>query len=154
MKRTAIVVSVVLAVGFLAANVVKSGTVTFEQLKQGKAIVEDTCIECHDLEWPMTKVTDRAGWEETLTKMANTGAVLDPADRELVIEFMLAKAAFQTKCVLCHSLERPLEKNKQFQEWMVTVQRMSSKKAGHLSDDDIKAIAGFLTAKGAWTRLY
>jgi len=139
MKRTAIVVSVVLAVGFLAANVVKSATVTFEQLKQGKAIVEDTCIECHDLEWPMTKVT---------------GAVLDPADRELVIEFMLAKSSFQTKCVLCHSLDRPLEKNKPFQEWMATVHRMSSKKPGHLTDDEIKAIAGFLTAKGAWTRLY
>jgi cytochrome c553 len=102
----------------------------------------------------MTKVTDRKGWEETLTKMANTGAVLDPADRELVLEYMLAKSSFQTKCVLCHSLDRPMEKNKQFQEWMATVQRMSSKKSGHLTDDDIKAIAGFLTAKGAETVLY
>ena len=85
-------------------------------MAQAKAIVEETCIECHDLEWPMTKVTDRKGWEETLTKMANTGAVLDPADRELVLEYMLAKSSFQTKCVLCHSLDRPMEKNKQFQE--------------------------------------
>jgi mono/diheme cytochrome c family protein len=154
MKRTAIFVSVVLAVGVLAVQVVNSKTVTFEQMAQAKAIVEETCIECHDLEWPMTKVTDRAGWEETLTKMANTGAVLDPADRELVLEYMLAKSNFQTKCVLCHSLDRPMEKNKQFQEWMATVQRMSSKKSGHLTDDDIKAIAGFLTAKGAETALY
>jgi cytochrome c2 len=147
-------VSVVLAVVFLAAHAVNSATVTFEQLKQGKAIVKETCTKCHDLKWPMIKVTDRKGWEETLTKMANNGAVLDPADRELVIEFMLAKSAFQTKCVLCHSLERPLEKNKQFQEWMVTVQRMSSKKPGHLTDADIKAIAGFLTAKEADKALY
>jgi mono/diheme cytochrome c family protein len=154
MKRTAIFVSVVLAVGVLAVQVVNSKTVTFEQMAQAKAIVEETCIECHDLEWPMTKVTDRKGWEETLTKMANTGAVLDPADRELVLEYMLAKSSFQTKCVLCHSLDRPMEKNKQFQEWMATVQRMSSKKSGHFTDDDIKAIAGFLTAKGAETALY
>ena len=154
MKRTAIIISVILAVGILAVQVVNSKTVTFEQMVQAKAIVEETCIECHDLEWPMTKVTDRAGWEETLTKMANTGAVLDPADRELVIEFMLAKSAFLTKCNLCHSLERPLEKNKQFQEWMATVQRMSAKQPGHLTDDEIKAIAGFLTAKGAETVLY
>ena len=154
MKRTAIFVSVVLAVGVLAVQVVNSKTVTFEQMAQAKAIVEETCIECHDLEWPMTKVTDRKGWEETLTKMANTGAVLDPADRELVLEYMLAKSSFQTKCVLCHSLDRPMEKNKQFQEWMATVQRMSSKKSGHLTDDEIKAIAGFLTAKGAETVLY
>ena len=154
MKRTAIFVSVVLAVGVLAVQVVNSKTVTFEQMAQAKAIVEETCIECHDLEWPMIKVTDRKGWEETLTKMANTGAVLDPADRELVLEYMLAKSSFQTKCVLCHSLDRPMEKNKQFQEWMATVQRMSSKKSGHLTDDEIKAIAGFLTAKGAETALY
>jgi hypothetical protein len=39
--------------------------------------------------------------------------------------------------------------------WMATVQRMSSKKsAGHLTDEDIKAIAGFLTAKGAEKALY
>ena len=154
MKRTAVFVSVVLAVGVLAVQVVNSATVTFEQMAQAKAIVEETCIECHDLEWPMTKVTDRKGWEETLTKMANTGAVLDPADRELVLEYMLAKSSFQTKCVLCHSLDRPMEKNKQFQEWMATVQRMSTKQSGHLTDDEIKAIAGFLTAKGAETALY
>jgi len=154
MKGTRIVVAVVVGVVFWAAQVVNSATVTFEQLKQGKAIVKETCTKCHDLEWPMTKVTDRKGWEDTLTKMVNTGAVLDPVDRELVIEFMLAKSAFQTKCVLCHSLERPLEKNKQFQEWVVTVQRMSSKKPGHLTDADIKDISGFLTAKGAEKALY
>lgn len=154
MKRTSVVVIVVIMAGFVAAQLVNSATVTFEQLAQAKAIVEETCIECHDLEWPMTKVTDRAGWEETLTKMANTGAVLDPADRELVIEFMLAKSAFLTKCKVCHSIERPMEKNKQFQEWMATVQRMSSKKPGHLTDEEIKAIAGFLTAKGSETVLY
>jgi hypothetical protein len=37
---------------------------------------------------------------------------------------------------------------------MATVQRMSSKKSGHLTDEDIKAIAGFLTAKGAEKALY
>ena len=154
MKGAKVVALVVLAVGFLAVQVVNSKTVTFEQMVKAKAIVEETCIECHDLEWPMTKVTDRKGWEETLTKMANTGAVLDPADRELVIEYMLAKSAFQTKCNLCHSLDRPLEKNQQFQEWMATIQRMSSKKPGHLTDEEIKAISGFLTAKGAEKALY
>jgi mono/diheme cytochrome c family protein len=70
------------------------------------------------------------------------------------LEYLVAKSAFQQKCSVCHSLERPLEKNKEFQAWVETVRRMSAKKPGHLTDEEIQTISGFLTAKGEEKELY
>ena len=65
----------------------------------------------------------------------------------------MAKSTFQTKCSVCHGLERSLEKNKEFQEWVTTVRRMAAKKPEHLTEEEIQAVSGFLTAKGEETAL-
>ena len=84
-----LLVTVFLFSGFLVAHAADDGPMTFEMLKKGKDIVEENCIDCHELDWPMKKITDRAGWEKILTMMANTGAVLDEEDRRLVLEYLL-----------------------------------------------------------------
>jgi mono/diheme cytochrome c family protein len=86
--------------------------------------------------------------------MENNGAVLSKKNKRQVLEYLVAKSTFQTKCSVCHGLERPLEKNKQFQEWVATVRRMAAKKPEHLTEEDIQAISGFLTAKGEENVLY
>ena len=103
---------------------------------------------------PLKKITDRAGWEEILTKMANTGAVLSKKNRRQVLEYLVAKSVFQQKCNLCHGLERPPEQNKEFQEWVETVRRMSAKQPNLLTEEEIQAVSGFLTAKGDEKKLY
>jgi hypothetical protein len=77
--------------------------------------------------------------------MANTGAILDPADRGLVLEYLVAKSTFQKQCVFCHGTERSLEQNKDFQTWMATVRRMVGKRPGLLTEEQIRSVAGFLT---------
>ena len=154
MMKYFLLVIVFLFSGFMAAHAADDGPITFEMLKKGKNIVEENCIDCHELAWPMKKITDRAGWEKILTMMANTGAVLDDEDRKLVLEYLVAKVKFQTNCNQCHAIERALEKNKEFQEWMGTVRRMVGKKPGLLTKDEIRDVAGFLAAKGAETALY
>ena len=149
-----LLVTVFLFSGFLVAHAADDGPMTFEMLKKGKDIVEENCIDCHELDWPMKKITDRAGWEKILTMMGNTGAVLDEEDRKLVLEYLLAKTKFQTSCKQCHGIERALEKNQEFQAWMGTVRRMVGKKPGLLTKDEIRDVAGFLAAKGAETALY
>ncbi len=154
MKKTAILVFVVILVSFVAAYAQNSETVTFQDFIDGKVAFEENCIECHSLEWPLKKIANREEWELTLTKMANTGAVLSKKQRRQVLEYLVAKSAFQQKCSVCHGLERPLEKNKEFQAWIETVRRMAAKKPEHLTEEEIQAISGFLTAKGAETKLY
>jgi mono/diheme cytochrome c family protein len=148
MKKMGILVFVVILVSFVAAYAQENEPLTFKDFIEGKEAFEENCIECHSLEWPLAKITDRAGWEETLTKMANTGAVLSKKNRRQVLEYLVAKSTFQTKCSVCHGLERPLEKNKEFQEWVTTVRRMAAKKPEHLTEEEIQAVSGFLTAKG------
>ena len=148
MKKMGILVFVVILVSFVAAYAQENEPLTFKDFIEGKEAFEENCIECHSLEWPLAKITDRAGWEETLTKMANTGAVLSKKNKRQVLEYFIAKSTFQQKCNVCHGLERPLEKNKEFQEWVTTVRRMAAKKPEHLTEEEIQAVSGFLTAKG------
>lgn len=154
MKKTVILILAVIMIGFVAAYAQSNEPVTFEDFVEGKAAFEENCIECHSLEWPLKKIATREEWDLTLTKMANTGAVLSKKQRIQVLEYLVAKSAFQTKCSVCHALERPLEKNKEFQAWVETVRRMASKKPEHLTEEEIKAISSFLTAKGTETKLY
>ena len=154
MKKTVILVLVGIMVSFAAAIAQTDAPLTFKDFIEGKEAFEENCLECHSLEWPLKKIADRQEWDLTLTKMANTGAVLSKKNRRQVLEYLVAKSAFQTKCSVCHELERPLEKNKEFQAWAETVRRMAAKKPEHLTDDEIQAISGFLTAKGAETTLY
>ena len=154
MKKTSILVCVVILACFAVAYAQNSEPVTFQDFIEGKAAFEENCMECHSLEWPLKKIATREEWEITLTKMANTGAVLSKKQRVQVLEYLVAKSSFQVKCSVCHGLERPLEKNKEFQAWMETVRRMADKKPEHLTDEEIQAISGFLTAKGTETKLY
>ena len=148
MKKMGILVFVVILVSFVAAFAQENEPLTFQDFIEGKEAFEENCIECHSLEWPLAKITDRAGWEETLIKMANTGAVLNKKNKRQVLEYLIAKSTFQQKCNVCHGLDRPLEKNKEFQAWVETVRRMSAKKPDLLTEEEIQAVSGFLTAKG------
>ena len=154
MRKTVILALAAILVSFAAVKAQSNEPVTFQDFIDGKQAFEDNCMECHSLEWPLKKIASRAEWELTLTKMANTGAVLSKKQRAQVLEYLVAKSMFQQNCSLCHGLERPLEKNKEFQAWVETVKRMSAKKPDLLTDEEIQAVSGFLTAKGAETKLY
>jgi mono/diheme cytochrome c family protein len=154
MKKTATLVFITVMVSFAASYAQSNEPVTYQDFIEGKEAFEENCLECHSLEWPLKKIATREEWELTLTKMANTGAVLSKKKRRQVLEYLVAKSSFQDKCSVCHSLNRPLEKNKEFQAWNDTVRRMAAKKPEHLTDEEIQAISGFLTAKGAETKLY
>jgi len=154
MKKTALLVFIIILVSFVAAYAENNEPVTFQDFIEGKAALEENCMECHSLEWPLKKIAGREEWEITLNKMASKGAVLSKKKRLQVLEYLVAKSTFQQNCSLCHELARPLEKNKEFQAWVETVKRMSEKKPGLLTDEEIQAVSGFLTAKGAETKLY
>lgn len=154
MKKILLMVSGVLLAGFMIVSAEENKPLTYQDFIEGKEAFEENCLECHSLEWPLKKIANREEWDLTLTKMANTGAVLSKKNRRQVLEYLVAKSTFQTKCSVCHALERPLEKNKEFQDWVTTVRRMAAKKPEHLTEEEIKAVSGFLTAKGEEKSLY
>ena len=148
MKKTATLVFIMILVGFMAVSAQDDKPFTFQDFIEGKAAIEENCMECHTLAEPMKKITDRAGWESILDKMASKGAIMSKKKRLQILEYLVAKSTFQTKCSICHALERPLDKNKKFQAWIETVRRMAAKKPEHLTEEEIQAVSGYLTAKG------
>ena len=65
MKKTVILVFVVILVSFAAANAQSDEPVTFQDFIEGKEAFEENCMECHSLEWPLKKITaTRADWED------------------------------------------------------------------------------------------
>ena len=98
MKKMGILVFVVILVSFVAAYAQENAPLTFQDFIEGKEAFEENCIECHSLEWPLKKIANREEWDLTLTKMANTGAVLGKEQRLQVLEYLVAKSTFQQKC--------------------------------------------------------
>jgi mono/diheme cytochrome c family protein len=115
-----------------------------EYLTQAKAVFERACGVCHGLERPLSKSFDKAGWERTVERMHDNGAEVNAAERAQVVAFLLTKNTFEAKCSACHGTDRPLGKNKSAADWLATVQRMSGKKPGHLSEAEVADVAAYL----------
>lgn len=57
-----------------------------------------------------------------------------------------AKAIFESKCSICHTLDWSLERRKTAEGWKETVKRMRKKTAGNvISDEDERIIIYYLT---------
>lgn len=56
----------------------------------GKVLLEARCTVCHDLERVEKEEADRAGWEKIVDEMIGTGAKLDDAEREAVVDYLHA----------------------------------------------------------------
>lgn len=114
-------------------------------LTEAKAVFEEACSVCHPLARPLSKTFDKAGWEKTVERMHDNGAEVGAGERARVVAYLLTKNTFEAKCSVCHGIDRPLGKNKMAADWLATVQRMSGKKPGHLTDAEAADIAAYLS---------
>ncbi len=55
-----------------------------------------------------------------------------------------ARGVFESKCSLCHSLDRALRKSKDRPGWEKTVSRMKRYASGEIGDEDAAAILEYL----------
>jgi competence protein ComEA len=54
----------------------------------GKAETERICKQCHELEQSIAPRQDRAGWEDTVSKMVTLGAQGTPKDFQAIIDYL------------------------------------------------------------------
>jgi len=59
-----------------------------EVVHEGKGLVASKCITCHTLGVVENKRYDRDGWQSIIEQMILTGAQLDEAQKELVIDYL------------------------------------------------------------------
>lgn len=55
----------------------------------GKVLLEARCTVCHNLERVQKKKADRAGWEKIVDEMIGTGAKLDDAEKDMVLDYLV-----------------------------------------------------------------
>jgi len=150
MKRT---MRMAVATGGLFALVVAGATAgaqsaapdPLEHLTQAKAVLERACITCHSVDRPLSKTYDKAGWEKTVERMGTNGAKLSAEEAAQVVAYLLTKNTFEAKCSACHGIDRPLGKSKSAADWQSTVQRMSAKKPGTITEAEAADIAAYLS---------
>ena len=113
-------------------------------IQAGKAAFEMSCKKCHPLDRPLSKVKTAEEWASTVDLMIKKGAAVDNEQKGQIVAYLAAKSTFETKCSTCHGTDRPLGKSKTAADWLSTVQRMAAKKPGHLSDQEVTAVAAYL----------
>ncbi len=60
---------------------------------------------------------------------------------------LIGKGLLYDKCGKCHSVDKPLRKNKSLKKWEKTVKRMQMNPPKSISDADVTEIAWYLSSK-------
>lgn len=144
MKKSIVLASLILA----GATTAFAGDVAQDPLtalESGKKAFEAACSKCHKLEIPLAKRLDRAGWEGILGAMTARGGSFAPAERALVIDYLVAKSTFETKCSTCHGTQNALAAKRNREQWEKTVKSMAAKNPPEFTPQEIEQITAYLT---------
>jgi mono/diheme cytochrome c family protein len=113
---------------------------------EGRAAFVKVCGVCHGIDKPEKKNMDRPSWDELITSMEAKGAKMTAEERELILDYLGIRNVFLSKCTACHTTERILDRNRPYQEWEKTVEKMVNKGPGLLAEGEARSITAYLTA--------
>ena len=111
---------------------------------EGKALFEKRCSRCHEIERPLARDMSRAEWEKLLIDMASRGAEMDEEEKNLILDYLTARFVFTSKCTVCHTKERILDRERAHSDWVATVEAMSAKSPDLLTESEADAIISYL----------
>ena len=144
MKKTLVIASLILS-GAVAAFAGEAAPDPLAALESGKKSFETACSKCHKLDLPLSRKLDRAGWEGILGAMTARGGSFAPAERALIVDYLVVKSTFETKCSTCHGTEASLASKRSREQWEKTVKRMAAKKPPEFTPQEIDLIIAYLT---------
>ena len=132
----------------------------------GRDIVAVACTQCHNLN-PLTAMRDGpVGWKRHVHNMVLRGAQLTSRDVDTVLQYLntnfgpgqslppakpitlapgAGKELVETRCMLCHDLERVTAAKRQKREWPGVVANMFDR-FGLSAPDEASAISSYLAA--------
>lgn len=115
------------------------------RLAEGKARLEKVCGRCHTVDTPLSRDMDRAGWDALMIDMAERGAQLGPGDKDVIINYLVARYVFSSKCTVCHAKERVYDRERAFAEWKSTVESMAARSPELMTPHEAALIVAYLT---------
>lgn len=134
----------------------------------GQQVVNQKCHKCHTLERVYRAAKSEDGWTSTINRMATLDAPnISAFDIKQAIHFLqfrqnavmqeddgklkdaIGKTIMQTKCNVCHELDRIIEADKGKDDWQSTVDQMIeySGETNYLSKEEEKELIEFLLSK-------
>ncbi|HEY2135707.1 MAG TPA: hypothetical protein VGH49_07450 [Xanthobacteraceae bacterium] len=155
--------------GFLAAMWVAPATAQPANLPpgEGSAIVATACTQCHPLTVILAMRDGPIGWKRHVYTMVMKGAQLTPHDADTLLAYLdenfgpgqrmppqkpitlppgPGRDLVETRCVLCHDLERVTAAKREKREWDGVVANMFDR-FGVSAPDEVRTIAAYLAAQ-------
>ena len=133
----------------------------------GRDLVAVACSQCHSLA-PLTAVRDGpAGWKRHVYNMVLRGAQLTPREADTVIQYLIThfgpgqplvaaqpitlpggagKELVETRCAVCHDLERVTIVKRQKRDWETIVGNMYER-WGVSAPDEVRTITSYLVTQ-------
>ena len=132
---------------------------------EGRELVATACSQCHTLNVIMAGRDGPVGWKKHVYNMVLRGAQLTPREADTVIEYLVTnfgpsapaataaalpsgpgKELVETRCAVCHNLERVTVVKRQKRDWETVVANMYER-WGMSAPDEVQAISAYLVAQ-------
>jgi cytochrome c5 len=129
--------------------------IIFERFQRAERVMNASCSasNCHTTRPIATAAKDEAGWNATVDAMVEKGATLTPADRDVLIEYLVryhgplpdgeGRSILLNTCTLCHDLQRVRTRRMTIEGWKELLDEMIAEGAP-LSDDQIPILLTYL----------
>lgn len=134
----------IIALTFLAAPVSAEDELV-PRIAKGRVAFETICGRCHGIDKPEKKDMERPAWDALITSMEAKGAKMAAEERELILDYLGIRNVFLSKCTVCHTTERILDRNQAFRGWEKTVEGMIAKGPGLMTEGEARSIMAYLT---------
>jgi mono/diheme cytochrome c family protein len=156
---------------FVAALYLAAGTSVHAQTAptlpqgEGRDLAAVACSQCHTLAVLMAGRDGPVGWKNHVYNMVLRGAQLTPREADTVIQYLIThfgpgaptppaaalpngpgKELVETRCAVCHTLERVTIVKRQKGDWETIVAKMYER-WGQSAPDEVQAISAYLVAQ-------
>jgi cytochrome c5 len=161
------IVSSIMAVSLLAAAPARAQPANALPPGDGRDLVAAACTQCHALTVILAMRDGPIGWKRHVYHMVLRGAQLSPREADTVLAYLDAnfgpgqrmppakpvalpagpgKELVETRCTLCHDLERVTAAKREKREWDSVVANMLER-FGLQAPDEARAISAYLAAQ-------
>ncbi len=135
--------------------------------QEGKQLVLETCVQCHDFKWIDSQKKSETAWKQTVNTMIWRGAPLKPGEAEVIAKYLAERGAGSpagpgplrvdptslpegagrdlvlSQCVQCHDLSITATQHKTLREWRRSVDEMV-RLGAKLNGSEIQTVARYL----------
>jgi mono/diheme cytochrome c family protein len=131
----------------------------------GRDLIATACSQCHTLGVIMAGRDGPVGWKKHVYNMVLRGAQLTPHEADTVVQYLVTnfgpgapatgsvtlpsgpgKELVETRCAVCHTLERVTIAKRQKRDWETIVSNMYER-WGQSAPDEVQAISAYLVAQ-------